>query len=129
MNIKEINKQIHELERQRRELEKKEIEEFKLEAVNNVGRCFIINGKYAKVIDIPQEEWDMSGNWHYNKYQYPALYLSDELVPFYEDTLFSGAWGVGHDTLSKYTEITPEEFEIEFEKKLNEFRNKILNEI
>lgn len=129
MNIKEINKQIHELERQRRELEKKEIEEFKLEAVNNVGRCFIINGKYAKVIDIPQEEWDMSGNWHYNKYQYPALYLSDELVPFYEDTLFSGAWGVGNNILNDYTEIPPEEFEIEFEKKLNEFRNKILNEV
>ena len=129
MNIKEINKQIHKLERQRRELEKKEIEEFKLEAVNNVGRCFIINGKYAKVIDIPQEEWDMSGNWHYNKYQYPALYLSDELVPFYEDTLFSGAWGVGNNILNDYTEISPEEFEIEFEKKLNEFRNKILNEV
>ena len=129
MNIKEINKQIHELERQRRELEKKEIEEFKLEAVNNVGRCFIINGKYAKVIDIPQEEWDMSGNWHYNKYQYPALYLSDELVPFYEDTLLSGAWGVGNNILNDYTEISPEEFEIEFEKKLNEFRNKILNEV
>ena len=129
MNIKEINKQIHELERQRRELEKKEIEEFKLEAVNNVGRCFIINGKYAKVIDIPQAEWDMSGNWHYNKYQYPALYLSDELVPFYEDTLFSGAWGVGNNILNDYTEISPEEFEIEFEKKLNEFRNKILNEV
>lgn len=129
MNIKEINKQIHELERQRRELEKKEIEEFKLEAVNNVGRCFIINGKYAKVIDIPQEEWDMSGNWHYNKYQYPALYLSDEFVPFYEDTLFSGAWGVGNNILNDYTEISPEEFEIEFEKKLNEFRNKILNEV
>lgn len=129
MNIKEINKQIHELERQRRELEKKEIEEFKLEAVNNVGRCFIINGKYAKVIDIPQEEWDMSGNWHYNKYQYPALYLSDELVPFYEDTLFSGTWGVGNNILNDYTEISPEEFEIEFEKKLNEFRNKILNEV
>lgn len=129
MTIKEINKQIHELERQRRELEKKEIEEFKLEAVNNVGRCFIINGKYAKVIDIPQEEWDMSGNCHYNKYQYPALYLSDELVPFYEDTLFSGAWGVGNNILNDYTEISPEEFEIEFEKKLNEFRNKILNEV
>ena len=129
MTIKEINKQIHELERQRRELEKKEIEEFKLEAVNNVGRCFIINGKYAKVIDIPQEEWDMSGNCHYNKYQYPALYLSDELVPFYEDTLFSGAWGVGNNILNDYTEITPEEFEIEFEKKLNKFRNKILNEV
>lgn len=129
MTIKEINKQIHELERQRRELEKKEIEEFKLEAVNNVGRCFIINGKYAKVIDIPQEEWDMSGNWHYNKYQYPALYLSDELVPFYEDTLFSGAWGVGNNILNDYTEITPEEFEVEFEKKLNKFRNKILNEV
>lgn len=129
MTIKEINKQIHELELQRRELEKKEVEEFKLEAVNNVGRCFIINGKYAKVINIPQEEWDMSGNCHYNKYQYPALYLSDELVPFYEDTLFSGAWGVGHDILNKYVEITPEEFEIEFEKKLNKFRNKILNEV
>lgn len=129
MTIKEINKQIHELERQRRELEKKEIEEFKLEAVNNVGRCFVINGKYVKVIDIPQEEWDMSGNCHYNKYQYPALYLSDELVPFYEDTLFSGAWGVGNNILNDYTEITPEEFEIEFEKKLNKFRNKILNEV
>ena len=72
MTIKEINKKIYELECQRRELEEKEIEEFKLEAVNNVGRCFIVNGKYAKVIDIPQEEWDMSGNCHYNKYQYPA---------------------------------------------------------
>ena len=129
MTIKEINKKIHELECQRRELEKKEIEEFKLEAVNNVGRCFIVNGKYVKVIDIPQEEWDMSGNCHYNKYQYPALYLSDELVPFYEDDLFSGAWGVGNNILNDYTEITPEEFEIEFEKKLNEFRNKILNEV
>ena len=129
MTIKEINQQIHELECQRRELEKKEIEEFKLEAVNNVGRCFIINGKYAKVIDIPQEEWDMSGNCHYNKYQYPALYLSDEFVPFYEDTLFSGAWGAGNNILNDYTEITPEEFEVEFEKKLNKFRNKILNEV
>ena len=128
MTIKEIDKQIQELKNQRSKLEKQERKQFEEQAKSNIGRCFIINGKqYVKVINIPQDEWDLSGHRHYNSYQYPALYLSDELVPFYEDTLFSGAWGIGNSHGETYKEITPEEFNSEFENRLNEFKNLVCN--
>lgn len=136
MTIKEIDKQIQELKNQRYEIEKQEREEFKKEAIKNVGRCFIAEGQYVKVIGIPKEEYDSVGRCIFNQYQYPALYIGvntkpfeinfNNIVPFYTDTLFSGAWGVGHNILEKeYKEITQEEFNAEFERVLQQFKRKV----
>ena len=128
ITIKDIDQQIMELKVLRRELYLKEIAEFKERAAANVGRCFIIDGRYAKVLDVPQEEHTRTRT-DFNKYQYPALFLiSDtrELVPFYGDTIFSGYWGDGNDPLhSSVQEISNEEFKKEYLRVLHEFQNKI----
>lgn len=61
MTIKEIEAEIQRLQNLRDELSKQEIAEFKEHARDNVGRCFIVNGRYVKVIGIPQEHWQLSG--------------------------------------------------------------------
>lgn len=138
--IREIDNQIKELRNKRYELEKQDIMDFKEKAQANVGRCFLINGRtYAKVVGIPQETYTVTGI-SFNRYQYQALYLGYEvsaidrfsmhkvkpILPFYEDTLHSNAWETGTDILeTKYEEITPEEFNAEFEKRLQEFRERV----
>ena len=125
MTLKEIDNEISKLKQLRKELEKQERKEFQKNAQKNVGRCFKINGHgctYAKVIDVPQEEWTRT-HYTFNEYQYPAVFLTDEIIPFVEDTLFSGAWGVGTNTpWETYEEITQEEFEEEFEKRISKLR-------
>ncbi len=123
MTLKEIDDKILELKQLRKELEKQRRKEFQENAQKNVGRCFKINGReYAKVIDVPQEEWTKT-HYTFNEFQYPAVFLTDETIPFEESTLFSGAWGVGTNTpWETYEEITTEEFEAEFEKRVNKLR-------
>ena len=123
MTIKEIDDKISELTQLRKELETQRRKEFQKNAQNNVGRCFKINSRdYAKVIDVPQEEWTKT-HYTFNEFQYPAVFLTNETIPFEEDTLFSGAWGVGHNTpWETYEEITQEEFAEEFENKVNKLR-------
>lgn len=122
MTLREIDDKIQDLKNQRFELEKQEREKFKEKAKSNIGRCFKIGGNtFAKVIDVPQEVHTLT-DVHFNEYQYPALYMNDNKFPFYKDTLFSAAWGVGHDHINKYEEITPEEFAAEFEKKVQKMR-------
>ena len=124
--IKEIDKQIHELNEERRKLQDKDDEEFLKEAQKNIGRCFIINDKiYAKVIGVPKRE-NTRTSVILNRYQYPAIYINNsdrnDAEPFYFDTLFSGAWGVGcGDFLHKYKEISKEEFDAELDRKVKEF--------
>jgi len=127
MTVKEIDKQITELRNLRYEEEKKEISEFKENAKVNVGRCFLINGsRYAKVIDIPQEEPTITG-FNFNQYQYPALYLRSAKHPFEFDTLFSAAWGDGHEMLgTEYKEISKEEFNTKFNEITEAFKKRIL---
>lgn len=97
MTIKEIEAEMQRLRNLRDELSKQEISEFKERAKENVGRCFVVNGNYVKVIGIPQEQWKLSGRPIFNEYQYPALYLGydedNNVIPFYYDTLFSGVLG------------------------------------
>lgn len=134
MTIKEISKQIAELEKQKRELELQEIAEHQELAKQHIGRCFKINGdKYAKVIGVPQVMHRMIG-FDYNKYQYPAIFIGvnccpdvreTSIVPFHEGKLFAGAWGEGHDMFNTYEEITPEKFCEKFREKLREFCEKI----
>ena len=128
ITIKDIDQQIMKLKALRRELYLKEIAEFKERAAANVGRCFIIDGRYAKVLDVPQEEHTRT-SIDFNKYQYPALFLESdtrELVPFYKDAIFSGYWGDGHDPLhSSVQEISNEDFEKEYHRLLQKFQEKI----
>ena len=127
MTLKEIDDKILELKQRRHELEKLERKEFQKNAQKNVGRCFKINGcKYAKVIDVPQEQWTRT-HYIFNEYQYPALFLTNDTIPFEEDTLFSGAWGVGNnDPWTTYEEITQEAFAKEFETRVQKLREKFL---
>lgn len=126
MTIKEIDQKIAELRQERNKLEAEDREKFFEVAKNNIGRCFKVNGVFVKVLDIPVVEETKTGT-HFNKYQYPALWLAyDDGVPFYADTLFSGAWGVGHDLLNNnYEEISKEEFNAEFDRRIAKFVKKI----
>ena len=130
MTIKEIDDQIRELTNRRYELKKQEIEHDKQEARKNVGRCFKVDGIYAKIVGIPRETYTMRGGVNFNRYQYPAVYLckcqKDNIIPFHEDTLFSGAWGDGHDVRHTYEEISRDEFQAEFDRRLQQFRDAVL---
>lgn len=126
MTIKEIDQKIAELRQERHRLEIEDRKKFFEVAKNNIGRCFKVNGVFVKVLDIPVAEETKTGT-HFNEYQYPALWLAyDDGVPFYADTLFSGAWGVGHDLLNNnYEEISKEEFNAEFDRRIAKFVKKI----
>ena len=56
MTLQEVDKKISELQILRKSLEKMEIKKFQEEAKKNVGRCFILNGNYLRIIDIPREQ-------------------------------------------------------------------------
>lgn len=126
--LKEINQEISRLQAMRLELYIQEIATFTEKAKENIGRCFIVDGKYAKVLDVPQTEY-MRTKVDFNRYQYPALWIDNDsktLVPFYEDTIFSGYWGDGNDPLhSTVQEISNEEFKEEYLRVLHEFQTKI----
>lgn len=128
MTIKEIDEQIAELKHKRRVLTRQERNEFLEHARTNVGRCFKVNNVLVKVIDVPKVKQTMTGT-SFNQYQYPSIWLTDnEGMPFYIDTLFSAAWGVGHDTFNKYEEITQEEFNAKFDELIKEFSHRIKGE-
>ena len=125
MTIEELDIQIAELQHQRRELEKEEREAFLKSAQDNVGRCFIINDTtYVKVIDVPQVKQTMTSTG-FNRYQYPAIYITTEEIPFEIDALFSGAWGEGYVYPNRFKEITQEEFNTRFDEAIKEFSNRI----
>ena len=90
--VKEIDQEISRLQAMRLELYIQEIATFTEKARENIGRCFIVDGKYAKVLDVPQTTY-MRTKVDFNRYQYPALWIDNDskgLVPFYEDTIVSG---------------------------------------
>lgn len=126
MTIKEIDQKIAELRQERNKLEAEDREKFFEVAKNNIGRCFKVDGVFVKVIDVPVVEETKTGT-RCNEYQYPALWLDDDdVIPFYSITLFSGAWGVGHDVFNNnYEEISKEEFNAEFDRRIAEFVKKI----
>lgn len=126
--VKEIDQEISRLQAMRLDLYIQEIATFTEKAKENIGRCFIVDGKYVKVLGVPQTEY-MRTKVDFNRYQYPALWIDHdpkELVPFYEDTIFSGYWGDGNDPLhSSVQEISNEEFKKEYLRVLHEFQTKI----
>ena len=126
--LKEIDQEISRLQAMRLELYIQEIATFTEKARENIGRCFIVDGKYVKVLDVPQTAY-MRTKVDFNRYQYPALWIDNvpnELVPFHEDTIFSGYWGDGNEPPhSSVQEISNEEFKKEYLRVLHEFQTKI----
>lgn len=121
MTIKEIDEKISKLKAERRKLEDEKRKKFLESAKSNVGRCFKINKTFVKVLNVPKVEHTLNGI-SFNEHQYPAIWIDDsEDVPFYIDTLFSGVWGVGHSSICEYEEISKEEFNAEFDRRIAEF--------
>jgi len=147
LTVKEINEKITELKTILYSAKQREIKELKEKAKKNIGRCFITNGNYAKIIDIPKEEYTRL-DINFNQYQYPALIIGHDprkksydyvkfetvqdifpfrdVIPFYYGTFFYDENNKNHP-LYKYTEITPEEFNNEFDRVLKEFELSIIN--
>lgn len=114
---------LRELENKKYFLNSKYVKLLKKQCEENIGRCFkqLENGKtiaYCKIINIDKIENTRSG-LTFNEYQYPAVWFeypyNNSKMPFYEDNLFSAAWGVGYDAVGdinkiSYEEISKEEF-------------------
>jgi len=111
-------------------LERKYLELLQDKCKENIGRCFkkIQNGEvisYCRIINIDKAIPQMRGNPLFNECQYPSIWFkypyNNSKIPFYENDLFSGAWGNGNDILGKcrgieYEEISSEEFIEKFEE-------------
>ena len=119
--IKKINNEITELMETRNELQKQRDKIFREEAVKHVGRCFKRGDEYVKIIGVPDDDvW--------SKYYFPTIcllsseeYDSEETMPFMYD----------HDSIevlnnNNYVEISQDEFNAEFKKRVDEFRTKVI---
>ena len=134
MTLDEVRREIDRLNAIKRELEKEEREEHKRKARQFVGKCYKRDdGAFCKIVSIPLEIWTMYST-SYNEYQFPALFLQfpeginernykhdniDEFVPCYCDTIYFDIKNeFPGDMLhgNVFEEITPEEFNTEFDK-------------
>ena len=127
-----IDKKKNELSKGCRDLKRRQLELRKEKARLNIGRCFkeICDGKairYWRIINIDKTYYHLTGV-SFNEYQYPSLVFNVnsqeiEMIPFYEESLFSGVWGQGNSYLIENTfiEITKEEWIAEFKRINNEW--------
>ena len=144
MTLKEVQNEIDRLNRIKRELEEQDRESHRQAAHQFVGKCYKSNkGKIAKVISIPRTIQHMTGT-EYNQYRFPAVFLNypsalrdeciyddtDEFVPLYCDTMYLDitAETPGRNACfweDQWDEITPEEFDAEFDKCIASFKEQI----
>lgn len=132
MTIKEIDAKIAELQKEKRKIEEAELADFLTLAKTNIGRCFFEQKakKYYKIINVPQKEYCVSGGCHFNKYQYPAIVLTEnEIIPVYEDTFFLRYITETKTFVSdsSFKEIPEKDFNKLFINKINNFCNHIVN--
>ena len=124
--MKKIYDQLAELEKQKRELEKSEYRAFVYKVQNLVGKCFKRNNRLYKIIDVPQEKWDIGDHYTYNPYQFPAIMLFSDVGDgfFYSvDTLY-----IRDFNNIEYEEISSEEFAKRWEELAKSFAEKYLKE-
>lgn len=140
--IANIDKEIAKLQTMRRELEEQEREQHKEQARKFVGKCYRSRkGNVIKIIGIPRTYLYMRGI-EYDKYQFPAIFLNypdvlqeaitgDDCLynfsPICCDTVrldidkgIPNSWDVVYDE-----EITEQEFNVEFDKCIKSFKEKI----
>lgn len=124
MTLPELETEIKRLENLRVERTREDYENFIKEAKKNIGRCFKDDKEtFIKVIGVPPLSARKSGV-NYNPHRYPAFFLTslptrEDEMPFYYDSIFSGAWGQGNSTLHTYEEITEEEYNKELQKRFD----------
>ena len=142
MTLGEVRKEIDRLNAIKRELEKEEREEHKKKARQFVGKCYKRDdGVFCKIISVPVEIYTGYGTL-YNEYQFPALFLQfsegvnersykhdniDEFVPCYCDTIYFNIANQlpGGFRDHVFEEITPEEFNTEFDKCIAHYKELI----
>lgn len=136
--LNDIQDQISGLKNKEYEIKQGYTELLKQECKKDINRCFEKSryGKvvaYCKIIGIDEPNI-CSTNEFFNEYQYPAIWFNypydDSYLPFYEDNLFSGAWGKGNDYLGElnkiaYREITIDDFIEKFSEINNQWRKKL----
>jgi len=139
---KQINNEWIELRNKQYIIEKEYQELLQEKCKVNIGRCFRkLRGEkivsYCMIINIDKAKSQMNGLPVFNEYQYPALWFSypykNSRIPFYEDDIFSGAWGNGNNIVDKmndvlYLEISKDEFLSKFNE-VNQAWVKKLGEI
>lgn len=144
MTASEIRVEICRLQALERQMEEEERNKHREAARKFVGKCYKSNkGKIAKVISIPRTIQHMTGT-EYNQYRFPAVFLNypstlrdeciyddiDEFAPLYCDTMYLDitAETPGRNACfweDQWDEITPEEFDAEFDKCIASFKEQI----
>ena len=135
--LEEVTKELKELEKQSdnfrqsiNHIKSRKIRLLQEKCKDNVGRCFkrvktsrdgVTITTYCKVVNTDNIHYDSIGI-SFNEFQYPALWFEypydNSKLPFYEDNLFSGAWGKGRNLFAdgKPEEISQEEYIEKFNK-------------
>jgi len=112
---KQINNEWTELRNKQYNIEKEYLELLQEKCKENIGRCFKkLRGEkivsYCIIINIDQLKSQLNGSPLFNEYQYPALWFNypykNSKMPFYEDEIFSGAWGKGSSFVYKMKEVS-----------------------
>jgi len=139
---KKINNEWTELRNRQYNVDKEYLELLQEKCKENIGRCFKkFRGEkllsYCMIINIDKPKSQMNGSPLFNEFQYPAIWFNypykNSKMPFYEDDIFSGAWGKGSNIVDKlnnvsYLEISKDEFISRFDE-VNQMWVKKLEEI
>lgn len=138
MNLREIDKEISRLQAMRREAQETERKRQQELARQFVGKCYRnTKGNVLKIVGIPQTRLTMTSAIYEANY-FPAVFLNypnkipdtcihDELfefAPCYCDTVLFYQWNkdLNNDRYDGLTEISQEEFDLEFDKCIEIFR-------
>lgn len=117
-----IDQRIQDLTAQRVELENQWLIETKKKTASFVGKSYRSGEKYARIISMPHWKKLIANLWC-NGNQFPAVILTAELIPFRLGT-------IPVDSIHKYwSEISAEDFDTEFEKRLSWLRELLAGEI
>lgn len=128
LTSEQIEREIGRLQLWLHVVKQKEIAEHKQKSAVHIGRCFKSDrGQYVMIVDVPQEKEIVTGI-DYSPYQYPALWLNNELIPFELKPVFSGIFQ-GKIGKSAFEEITSEEFIKSFDKCLQSLRDMVEQKI
>lgn len=136
MTLEEVQKEIDRLNTIKRELESIDRVEHDKACKKFVGRCYKYDdsGRIFKILDIPRRYLEADFHYRYNKHQFPVLFLNmasrplphdyfDDFVPCYCDDVLFDIYK--YETPYKTTEITQEEFDAEFDKCIEYFKELI----
>ena len=136
---KQINNEWSELRNKQYNVEKEYQELLQKKCKENIGRCFKkFRGEkviaYCMIINIDKPKSQLNGSPLFNEYQYPTMWFNypykNSKMPFYEDDIFSGAWGKGSNVVDKMNEVSYVEISKEdFMGKFNEVNQVWINKL